>query len=76
MVVDAHSVQAVPAFPVQVVDTTGCGDAFSAGFLRGLSLGLDTHDAAVYGCAAASFVAQELGSDHGDFDGVEALAVY
>ena len=31
----------VPAFEVEVVDTTGCGDAFSAGFLRGLALGRD-----------------------------------
>jgi sugar/nucleoside kinase (ribokinase family) len=51
-----------------VVDTTGCGDAFSAGFLRGLSLDRGRRDAAVLGCAAAALVAQGLGSDHGDFD--------
>ena len=49
-----------------VVDTTGCGDAFSAGFLRGCSLGRDLRDAAVLGCAAAALVAQGLGSDYGD----------
>ena len=58
----------VPAFAVDVVDTTGCGDAFSAGFLRGLSLGRTRVDAAALGCAAAALVAQGLGSDHGDFD--------
>ena len=36
----------VPAFEIEVVDTTGCGDAFSAGFLRGLSLGRDRAEAA------------------------------
>jgi sugar/nucleoside kinase (ribokinase family) len=50
------------------VDTTGCGDAFSAGFLRGLSLGRSRPDAATLGCAAAALVAQGLGSDHGEFD--------
>jgi sugar/nucleoside kinase (ribokinase family) len=68
LIVDADSAQAVPAFEVDVVDTTGCGDAFSAGFLRGLSLGRKRPDAAVLGCAAAALVAQGLGSDHGDFD--------
>ena len=58
----------MPAFAVDVVDTTGCGDAFSAGFLRGLGLGRGTREAAVLGCAAAAFVAQGLGSDYGDFD--------
>lgn len=68
VVVCAEAVEQVPAFDIDVVDTTGCGDSFSAGFLRGLSLGRSRREAAVLGCAAASLVAQGLGSDHGDFD--------
>src|SRR5439155_19650318 len=68
VMVDADSVETVPAFTVDVVDTTGCGDAFSAGFLRGLALGRGRRDAALLGCAAAALVAQGLGSDHGEFD--------
>ena len=68
VIVDADGSQSVPAFEVEVVDTTGCGDAFSAGFLRGLSLGRSRTDAATLGCAAAALAAQGLGSDHGDFD--------
>ena len=68
VVVDEAGDTRVPAFGVHVVDTTGCGDAFSAGFLRGLALGRTREDAAVLGCAAAALVAQGLGSDHGDFD--------
>jgi sugar/nucleoside kinase (ribokinase family) len=67
-IVDADGAETVPAFEVEAVDTTGCGDAFSAGFLRGLSLGRDRRDATVLGCAAAALVAQGLGTDHGDFD--------
>ncbi|MEQ0559825.1 PfkB family carbohydrate kinase [Amycolatopsis sp. NEAU-NG30] len=68
LVVTAEETIAVPAFDVPVVDTTGCGDAFSAGFLRGLGLGRPPREAAVLGCAAAALVAQGLGSDHGEFD--------
>jgi sugar/nucleoside kinase (ribokinase family) len=68
LVVDADGVQRIPAFAIDVVDTTGCGDAFSAGFLRGLELGRSRRDAAVLGCAAAALVAGGLGTDHGDFD--------
>ena len=41
LLVDGAGSERVPAFDVEVVDTTGCGDAFSAGFLRGLQLGRD-----------------------------------
>jgi sugar/nucleoside kinase (ribokinase family) len=68
LVVDEEGVEPVPAFEVDVVDTTGCGDAFSAGFLRGLSIGRSRRDAARLGCAAAAMVAQGLGSDYGEFD--------
>jgi sugar/nucleoside kinase (ribokinase family) len=68
VIVDRETVETVPAFEVEVVDTTGCGDAFSAGFLRGLALGRPRREAAVLGCAVAALVAQGLGSDHGDFD--------
>ena len=68
--------EAVPALDVEVVDTTGCGDAFTAGLLRGLSLGRDRRAAAALGCAAAALVAQGLGTDHGEYDlaAAEALA--
>jgi sugar/nucleoside kinase (ribokinase family) len=68
LLVDGDGASRVPAFKVDVVDTTGCGDSFVAGFLRGLSLGRSRHDAAVLGCAAAALVATGLGSDAGDFD--------
>jgi sugar/nucleoside kinase (ribokinase family) len=68
LIVDADGAERVPAFDVDVVDTTGCGDAFSAGFLRGLALGESRRDAAVLGCAAAALVAKGLGTDHGNYD--------
>ncbi|MFZ0043814.1 MAG: PfkB family carbohydrate kinase [Solirubrobacteraceae bacterium] len=76
LVVDADGADAVPAFAVDVVDTTGCGDAFSAGFLRGLALGRDRRQAATLGCACAALVATGLGSDHGDFtlEGADGFA--
>lgn len=76
LIVDGDTEESLPAFEVDVVDTTGCGDAFSAGFLRGLSLGRSRREAALLGCAAAAQVAQGLGTDHGEYDlaAVERLA--
>jgi len=73
--VDAESVERVPAFEITPVDTSGCGDAFSAGFIRGLTLGRSRTESLTLGCAVASLVAGGLGSDHGDFD-LEAVDAF
>ena len=55
----------VPALEVPVVDSTGCGDAYCAGFITGLSLGWDIPKACELGTAAGGLVIQGLGSDAG-----------
>jgi sugar/nucleoside kinase (ribokinase family) len=75
VVATSAGVRHVPAYTVEVVDTTGCGDAFSAGFLRGLSLGRVPVSAAALGCATAGLVAQGLGTDYGDFDLTAAVTL-
>ncbi len=53
------------AHRIDVVDTSGCGDAYCAGFIRGLSLGWTPKECMRLGNAAAALVAQGLGSDAG-----------
>lgn len=56
----------IPACPVaQVVDTTGAGDCFAAGFLWGLSQGLDLEDCGRLACAAASCAVEHMGATEG-----------
>jgi sugar/nucleoside kinase (ribokinase family) len=68
LVVTPEQTIPVPAFDVHVVDTTGCGDAFSAGFLRGLASGRSLEAAGVLGSATAALVAQGLTTSHGELD--------
>lgn len=68
VVVTATEVHEVPSYEIEVVDTTGCGDAFSAGFLRARAEGLGLADAARLGCATAAQVATGVGTDAGDYD--------
>lgn len=75
LVATAEGVSEVPALPVTVVDTTGCGDAFSAGYLRGLSLGRPPVEAARLGCASAAQVAGGLGTDAGSYDLAAVVAL-
>jgi sugar/nucleoside kinase (ribokinase family) len=65
-----------PAFEVPVVDSTGCGDGYNAGFIKGLSLGWDLEECSRLGCACGGLVIQGLGSDAGieNFDQVMNFA--
>ncbi len=54
----------VPAFPTQVVDVTGAGDAFCGGFAVGLAQSGDPVEAACYGTVSASFVVEGFGALH------------
>jgi sugar/nucleoside kinase (ribokinase family) len=54
-----------PAFDVKVVDTTGCGDAFDAGFITALHHKMDLETSLRFAQAAAGLVATGLGSDAG-----------
>ncbi|TLN07181.1 sugar kinase [bacterium] len=55
----------LPIFKATVVDSTGCGDSYCAGFITGLSMGWDLEKAALLGTACGALVIQGLGSDAG-----------
>ncbi|MGB5689903.1 MAG: adenosine kinase [Woeseiaceae bacterium] len=61
--------------PEQIVDTTGAGDAYSAGFLFGWANDLPLSRCAQYGTYCATKVIQQLGAriEPGLLDGFESL---
>lgn len=72
---DADGERAVPGIAMpQVVDTTGCGDAFCAGVIVARCAGWPIDDAARLGCATGALNVRALGSDAGARDVDEALA--
>ena len=53
------------AFPVSVVDTTGCGDSFHGAFAYALSRGFDVHESVRFSSAVAALKATKLGGRSG-----------
>jgi sugar/nucleoside kinase (ribokinase family) len=63
VVATRDGVTAVPAFPVEtLIDTTGAGDLFAAGFLFGLVRGAGYENAGKLGALAAAEVIQHIGA--------------
>lgn len=63
----------VSPYAIDVVDTTGCGDAYCAGFIAGLAEGRDLEECGHLATACASLVASGLGSDAGIVDKQQTL---
>ncbi len=64
----------VGVYDIDVVDSTGCGDAYTAGFIAGLTDERSLNECAHLGTAAASLVASGLGSDAGITDRAQVEA--
>lgn len=63
VIVAEHEVIEVPAHPVdEVVDTTGAGDLYAAGFLHGYSRGMDLRTCGRLGSLAAAEVISHVGA--------------
>ncbi len=63
VVAERSGVRAVDAFPIDhLVDSTGAGDLFAAGFLAGLARDLDPRDCARLGSLAASEIIAHVGA--------------
>jgi sugar/nucleoside kinase (ribokinase family) len=53
------------AYPTEVVDTTGAGDSFVAGFLTGVLKGWDMRSCAAFACAVAAMNIRAVGATAG-----------
>ena len=63
IVIEGESTWEAPAFPIaRLVDTTGAGDMFAAGFLAGLARGRDMTTCGRLGALAAAEIIQHLGA--------------
>jgi sugar/nucleoside kinase (ribokinase family) len=74
LVVDDDGERTHPGHLAEVVDTTGCGDAFCAGVIVARCAGWDIDSAARLGCATGALNLRALGSDAGAASVDEALS--
>ncbi len=62
VVVSGDGVHVIDTFPVSVIDTTGAGDMYAAGFLHGLAQGWSPQSCGRLGSAAAARIIAQTGA--------------
>ncbi len=62
--------------PERILDPTGVGDAFRAGFVRGVSLGLDWQTCGQMGALAATYVLEQKGTQNHQYTVQEFVERY
>jgi len=63
VIVEGEARTEVPAHPIaRLVDTTGAGDLFAAGYLAGLARGAEPADCARLAALAAAEIIQHIGA--------------
>jgi adenosine kinase len=67
LIVDGEEYDIPTATPEQVVEPTGAGDAYRAGLMRGIQLGLPWPVAGRMGALAATYVLEQVGTQNHSF---------
>ncbi len=62
LIIEGGTTISVPAISTQVIDTTGAGDAYAAGFLTALAQGQPLAAAGALGAAAAGLAISQIGA--------------
>ncbi len=78
LVLEKGAIRAVPAFPIEAVDTTGAGDVFHGALAVALAEGRDALAAVQFASAAAALKCTRFGGRHGipDRPQVEAFMAH
>jgi sulfofructose kinase len=72
---DGADVQHIPAFEVQAIDTTGCGDVFHGAYMAELAHGKSIEEALRVASAAAAITATRVGGRSGAPTRAEVVAL-
>ena len=68
LLVDRDGEKRINTFPTKAIDTTGAGDAFVAGFIKGLTEGLPTVKCVMYGNVLGSLAVEKLGASGHEYE--------
>ncbi len=76
IIVNGDLVEIPAVVPHQMVDPTGAGDAFRAGFMRGMELGVDWEICGRMGALAATYVLEQAGTQNHSYTPAQFVARY